>query len=570
MPRKPKITKHDQETKCPDIAQKPKLRKSGLTFRQAHPLLAAELHPTKNPRTADELPAGGGREPLWWVCSGVKLHGHNVEVVHEWLATSSNRIGSGKRRPTGCPFCAGRLCPCGCNSLLRLTSEDRYKSAPKEWSEKKNHPITLADISSGSNHKCWWICQSKEKTCQNGQPHVYLMSPKDRFREKKPRNCNVCSGKVFCTADACNALHVRFPHIFAQIDVPRYEKLFPNNDIWKITYGKKEKIPWICNNICLNGEPHRWMASVRDRTRQDKPTNCPICSGNKVCSLDMCNSEEFYGDDFIDEWDDDKLTPFDVTPGCSTKIGWRCTSKEKKCLDGSPHHYKSTLCNRRLGQGCGICESKIICPRDACNSLAKSLLPVCIRITAEWNPKNRITPDKVFPNSTKQVWWICANNHEWKTSPNSRVNQDLGCPMCSETSGERAVRLELEKSGVTFLSQHKIMADEDKKMPYKLDFYLPELSKAIEFDGVGHFESIEHWGGMRGLEDCQRRDRLKDEWCLKNNIILLRIHYADISDVAVIIAAFIMPVKFPLEMPFVQGNSCGIVLSKSYPHLITE
>lgn len=57
------------------------------------------------------------------------------------------------------------------------------------------------------------------------------------------------------------------------------------------------------------------------------------------------------------------------------------------------------------------------------------------------------------------------------------------------------------------------------------DFYLPEYNTCIEYDGLQHFKSIEHFGGKKGLKETQKRDKIKDEYCKNNNIRLLRIKY---------------------------------------------
>lgn len=47
----------------------------------------------------------------------------------------------------------------------------------------------------------------------------------------------------------------------------------------------------------------------------------------------------------------------------------------------------------------------------------------------------------------------------------------------------------------------------------------------IEYDGEGHYESIKLWGGDEGLKQRQERDKIKTDYCNKNNILLYRIPY---------------------------------------------
>lgn len=58
----------------------------------------------------------------------------------------------------------------------------------------------------------------------------------------------------------------------------------------------------------------------------------------------------------------------------------------------------------------------------------------------EWDySKNAgLDPYVISYGSRKQVWWVCAAGHSWRTTPNSRTNQqkNTGCPDCirSQTS----------------------------------------------------------------------------------------------------------------------------------------
>ena len=65
-----------------------------------------------------------------------------------------------------------------------------------------------------------------------------------------------------------------------------------------------------------------------------------------------------------------------------------------------------------------------------------------------------------------------------------------------------------------------------KMLPF--DFYLQKSNMCIEFDGRQHFRT-----GLfsNDLKSMQYRDSLKTEFCKKNNISLLRIHYKDIDKI---------------------------------------
>lgn len=55
----------------------------------------------------------------------------------------------------------------------------------------------------------------------------------------------------------------------------------------------------------------------------------------------------------------------------------------------------------------------------------------------------------------------------------------------------------------------------------------------IEFDGRQHYTGLEvSWSKSRSLEEIQFYDKLKNDYCKNNNIILKRIPYYDIDKIS--------------------------------------
>lgn len=62
----------------------------------------------------------------------------------------------------------------------------------------------------------------------------------------------------------------------------------------------------------------------------------------------------------------------------------------------------------------------------------------------------------------------------------------------------------------------------------KFDFYLPDYNCCIEYDGEQHFKGWRKSHDYKSsLEQVQLRDMIKNEYCQKNNIILIRIPYTE-------------------------------------------
>lgn len=64
----------------------------------------------------------------------------------------------------------------------------------------------------------------------------------------------------------------------------------------------------------------------------------------------------------------------------------------------------------------------------------ENCLETCFpEISKEWHPTKNgdITPDMVNYGSGKKFWWFGKKcGHEWEASPNKRINNSGGCPIC--------------------------------------------------------------------------------------------------------------------------------------------
>lgn len=69
--------------------------------------------------------------------------------------------------------------------------------------------------------------------------------------------------------------------------------------------------------------------------------------------------------------------------------------------------------------------------------VGNSLAYLAPELVADWHPDRNapLTPEQIFPWSSKRVWWKCKKGHEWQTTPAKRHLRGDGCPYCS---GHRA------------------------------------------------------------------------------------------------------------------------------------
>ncbi len=151
----------------------------------------------------------------------------------------------------------------------------------------------------------------------------------------------------------------------------------------------------------------------------------------------------------------------------------------------------------------------------------------------EWNyEKNKdININKITYGTKKKVWWKCkACGFEWKCRVSGRAGskkrEGTGCPKCLKSKGENKIIKWMNENNY----RHKVQKRFDKcKNSYTLPFdfcvYLGDKFVLVEYDGKQHYESIEYFGGEKAFKKIQHHDSIKNQFCLDNNIPLLRIKY---------------------------------------------
>lgn len=128
-----------------------------------------------------------------------------------------------------------------------------------------------------------------------------------------------------------------------------------------------------------------------------------------------------------------------------------------------------------------------------------------------------------YINNRTKIKIICQTHGVFEQSPYSHY-KGMGCYLCGESCGEIKIKNYLDLNNIEYIKQKRFDGCFDKrKLPF--DFYLPNIRVCIEFDGLQHFKPIEYWGGCKTLEIIKKHDRIKDIFCIENNIDIFRIKY---------------------------------------------
>jgi hypothetical protein len=138
-----------------------------------------------------------------------------------------------------------------------------------------------------------------------------------------------------------------------------------------------------------------------------------------------------------------------------------------------------------------------------------------------------------YRNDKSKITVRCKNDHI-STKSVVAVMHHLGCPKCKSSKGETRIYEVLTTLKVEFIEQYRF-EDCRYKKPLPFDFCIKDkngnIALLIEYDGEQHFIPYRTADGMKKLKEVQRNDRIKSDYCTKNEIPLLRIPYWDFDNI---------------------------------------
>ena len=234
-----------------------------------------------------------------------------------------------------------------------------------------------------------------------------------------------------------------------------------------------------------------------------KHSGCPYCNGNQNAK---------YNENWVKE---NTREPYKYISGY-TKMTAKCLFHCSKCgIDFL--QTPSKLINQKI-YGCNCCITKKKSSEDFLEELGQECLEEYEVLD------NYINTDTKIHFKHKPCGTI------FEITPYYFVNRanKKYCPICyyKKSKGEIIINQFLEENNISYKKEF-IFPDFNKRF----DFYLPELNICIEYDGEQHFIVNDFFGGEKGLLETKRRDKEKNEYCIRNNIQLFRIPYTDISHI---------------------------------------
>ena len=366
---------------CMYCTLKPINRKNRLS---RYPKIASEFDVDENKHLRANTVKFVSSRPVFWKC--------NKNPEHRFCARIKNRIFD----DTGCPHCES------INTKYEDSLGALYPKLSDKWDFQKNENLLPEHVLPTSHYMVNWHCGSNKKE-ETGHKLVATIAE----AVQDGLDCVICRREM----NWYESLAVTATWLARQWHKTKNRDITPS----MVSAGDSFLAWWQCKQA----KDHQWRAAVGSRF--SSRTGCPFCARMETSTT---SSFALHNPDLLKEWSfelNQNVDPNHIPPSYEMPVWWNCTANEK--------HVWETPVRYRLyeNSGCPYCANR---KTGDVNSLA-SLFP---EIAAEWHRtlNKKITPDKVVPGSTLNVYWQCSlfEEHVWRTKIYHRTKERSGCPKC--------------------------------------------------------------------------------------------------------------------------------------------
>lgn len=148
---------------------------------------------------------------------------------------------------------------------------------------------------------------------------------------------------------------------------------------------------------------------------------------------------------------------------------------------------------------------------------------------------NTITVLSKYITSNQPIKYLCKLCNSKDEKPIAQRLLNRGCINCCLSKGEKKIKLLLDENNIKYKTQYSFNNLKNKNL-LLFDFAIfigDKLSHLIEYDGQHHFRPISYFGGDKRFKIQQENDKLKNKYCLRNDIKLIRIPYTEYKKIEI-------------------------------------
>lgn len=274
--------------------------------------------------------------------------------------------------------------------------------------------------------------------------------------------------------------------------------------IFRAKNKETEKTKWMCACDCGN----YILVSTHDfNTGHIKSCGCQTTNRPQNKAIDL--TERVFG----------KLKVQYFAFINDNRAFWHC-----KCDCGNEKDISGKSLRRGFTKSCGCIQKEIASKTE--DLTGKTFNKLCVL-------------QRVESRNNKAMWLckclLCGNTIKVGTY-DLKAGKVLSCGCLKSSLAVLEIKTLLEKNNISFLTEYTFsdLRSEKGKM-LRFDFAIfkkdGSLSHLIEYDGEQHYRQVSSWGGKEELLQIQKRDKMKNEYCLLNNIPLIRIPYFEKNNI---------------------------------------
>ncbi len=469
----------------------------------------------------------GGKAPIKIYCPK-----HDYEFI---VSMAQNHIlkAKGNFQPTGCPICSlekrynedlspnweteiGNIKECGHFQKSKRTKEERAKRQVKAAARQRK---TSTGTFFERLHEMYGNRYDTSLVDYKGsEKHITLICPEHGLFTIRPRTLiNGEKGKAPHGCWKCVGLQdpSETPHLTAKEFYRRVGIIYRNKSITfkrKREVSMKTKITAICAKHGEITHTVKWWLSHK---------GCEYCNGRFFPGDWIKNAKAVHGNkyEYVGEAPKTKMSLIHyICPKHGLQKQRYDVHVDQKC-------------------GCAYCVGRV--PR----SLEVRKENFLKKAHKKFGNLFTYNMDEYQNNDTPISITCSIHHYTFKTTPDTHIRKNGGCPVCAMSSGEYGIYVWLSQNKVSFKYQQNIPNENpDLDLAYlAVDFYIPSRNLFIEFNGEQHYKEVKYFRRNKdwSLEKQQLRDQTLRDYCQRQGIRLLEIPFDQQGEIGELLKAFI-------------------------------